>query len=382
MDFSYTEDQTILLDGFKRFLESDIRPIADQYRDKFIPKDKARDIQKSLIPFGIVNGFLPENDGGLGLDQKSYGLLMHELARVSPDICITTQIFGITSKLIAASPEHLKQRYIGDVLTCEKFASVALSEPDGGSDLASCKLKARKEGNHFIINGEKTWNSSGGYSDFLFLLARCIDGDQDQGLGLFLVDREMGYETHDLEKTALNSQSTAQVFFTDVKVPESHMVVAPPNAMKSMMKTLAMSRPIVTMMALGIAQAALDEALSFAKDRKQFGGPIAGKQMIQDKLATMATKIEAGKLMALKALDAIDRNDSTQIPSAMAKWYGTELACEVVYDAVQIHGASGIIREYLVEYLHRAVRVFPFTEGTTEIQKLMIGRYLTGISAF
>ena len=131
-----------------------------------------------------------------------------------------------------------------------------------------------------------------------------------------------------------------------------------------------------------MAQAAFDEALDFAQNRTQFGGLISGKQMIQDKLATMATKIEAGKLMALRALDCIDKQGADLIPSAMAKWFATELACEVVYDAVQIHGGSGIIKEYDVEYLYRAVRVYTFTEGTTEIQKLIIGRALTNISAF
>lgn len=382
MDFSHSEDQTILLDGFKRFLEDEIRPLADQYRDKFIEKDKALEIQKSLVPFGVVNGVVPEADGGLDLDQVTYGLLMHELARVSPDICITTQIYGVTAKLMANAPDHIKGKYQKDLMDCKTVASVGLSEPDGGSDMASVKLRAKRQGDNYILNGEKTWNSSGGYSDFVFVLARFYDGDEDQGLGLIIAERAHGYETQDLPKTALNSQSTAQVFFNNVKVPAENVVVPAPNAMKSMLQTLSMSRPIVTMMALGIAQAALDEALSFAKDRKQFGGPIAGKQMIQDKLATMATKIEAGKLMALKSLSLIDQCTPDQVQVAMTKWYGTELACEVVYDAVQIHGASGIIKEYLVEYLHRAVRVFPFTEGTTEIQKLIIGRALTGISAF
>lgn len=382
MDFSFSEDQTILLDGFRRFLTDEIRPIADDYRDKFIPKDKALEIQKSLIPFGVVNGMVSEEDSGMGLDQVTYGLMMFELARSAPDICITTQIYGITAKLIASAPQHLKDKYQSDLMECETVASVGLSEPDGGSDMAGVKLRAVKDGDHYILNGEKTWNSSGGYSDFLFLLARFFDGDKDEGLGLILVERAHGYETVDLKKTALNSQSTAQVFFADVKVPAENIVVPAPHAMHSMMKTLSMSRPIVAMMALGIAQAALDEALSFAKDRKQFGGPIAGKQMIQDKLATMATKIEAGRLMALKSLDQIDRGENDQVQVAMTKWFGTELACEVVYDAVQIHGASGIICEYYVEYLHRSVRVFPFTEGTTEIQKLIIGRALTGISAF
>lgn len=382
MDFSYSEDQVLILDSFKRFLEDEIRPITNEYKDKFIPKDQARKIQKELIPFGVVNGMVPEDEGGMGLDQVTYGLLMHELARVSPDICITTQIFGITSKLMSQAPQLIKEKYQKPLMDCEQFASAAMSEPDGGSDVASIKLKAKRDGDDYVINGEKTWISSGGYSDFLFLLARVIEHDGDKGLGLILVEREDGYETTDLEKTALNSQSTAQVFFDNVRVSKDNIVVPAPGAMAHMMKTLSGSRPIVALMALGIAQAALEEALAFSKDRKQFGAPIAAKQLVQQKLATMATKIEAGKLMALKSLDLIDRGEDPSLQAAMSKWFGTELACEVVYDAVQIHGGSGIIREYPVEYMHRAVRVFPFTEGTTEIQQLAIGRALTGLSAF
>jgi alkylation response protein AidB-like acyl-CoA dehydrogenase len=135
-------------------------------------------------------------------------------------------------------------------------------------------------------------------------------------------------------------------------------------------------------MALGIAQAALDEAVKYAQQRTQFGKPIAGHQLIAAKLGEMATKVEAGKLMAFRALSAIDNKERSDVPSAMAKWFATELACEVVNEAVQIHGANGITKEFPVEYMYRAVRVFPFTEGTTEIQKLAIGRSLTGIDVF
>lgn len=382
MHFELRDDQTMILDSFRRYLDEQVHPVARSYRDRFLPKPEAIEVQKGLVPFGVVNGMVPESEGGMNLDQVTYGLLMHELARVAPDICITTQIFGITAKLMAVAPQHIKDKYQARLMACDLVASVGLSEPSGGSDMSSVSLRAVKQGDHYMLTGEKTWISSGGYSDMVFVLARFIEDGEDKGLGLILTEREMGYETRDLEKTALNSQSTAQVFFSDVKVPAENVVVPAPNALKSMMATLSMSRPIVTLMSLGIAQAALDQALQFARDRKQFGAPIASKQMIQDKLATMATKIEAGKLMALKTLDQIDRGVPDPVQVAMTKWFGTELACEIVYDAVQIHGAAGIIREYDVEYLHRAVRVFPFTEGTTEVQKLIIGRALTGLSAF
>jgi alkylation response protein AidB-like acyl-CoA dehydrogenase len=145
---------------------------------------------------------------------------------------------------------------------------------------------------------------------------------------------------------------------------------------------LASSRPLVGLMALGIAQAALEESIQYSLDRTQFGKPIAGHQLISAKLAEMSTKIEAGKLMAFRALSAIDNKERSDIHSAMAKWFCTELACEVVNDAMQIHGGNGITREFPIEYMYRSVRLFPFTEGTTEIQKLSIGRSLTGVAAF
>ncbi len=382
MNFSYTEEQQLLIDSFNRFLDAEIKPIAHQYRDKYIDKELAVELQKKLIPFGIVNGFVSEADGGMGLDLVSYGLMMHDLAKASPDICITTQIMGITSKLMAGAPENIKSKYLPEMMAGDILGCVGMSEPSGGSDVASLQVKAKKAGDVYLINGEKTWISSGGYSDFILLLARFVEGDDDQGLGLILVERDDGYETSNLNKTALNSQSTAQVFFSDTKVPAHRVMVPAPKAMAHMMKLLSSSRPIVALMSLGIAQAAFDEALAFAGERKQFGSAIAGKQLIQAKLAEMRTKLEAGKLMALKSLDMIDRGEDPQLQAAMSKWYGTELACEIVADAVQIHGGSGITKEYPVEYYSRAVKVFSFTEGTTEVQKLIIGRQLTGLSAF
>ncbi|MDG1827407.1 MAG: acyl-CoA/acyl-ACP dehydrogenase [Henriciella sp.] len=381
MDFTLSDEQNMLLDSFRRFLESELRPVADRTRDTYIEKPEALAIQKQLIPFGVVNGMVPESMGGMDLDLVTYGMLMHELARVSPDIAITTQIFGLSAKMMKITPPHLKEQYLGPLMACEKVASIALSEPDVGSDLSAVKLRARLDGDQYVLNGEKTWISSGGYSDFIYCLARFQGGEQE-GLGVILVDRSHGYETANLNKTALNSQSTAQVFFQDVRVPASNMVVQPPKALPALFELLSMSRPIVGLMALGVARAALDEAITYAKERVQFGAPIASKQMVQEKIAVMATKLEAGLLLCYRALEKSERGERPDPEAAMAKWYATEMAIEIVHDAVQIHGGNGITRDYLVEYLFRAVRVYAFTEGTTEIQKLMIGRTLLGVPAF
>ncbi len=382
MDFSLDETQTIAIDGFRKFLNAEIKPISDEYRDKYMPTELAKDIQKKLAPFGVVNGFLPEELGGFDMDAVTMGLLMHELARVSPDIAITTLIYFASGKMLSGTPEPLRSKYLDRFLECDLIASVAISEPGTGSDISSATCRAKPDGDDYLINGEKMWISSGDYSDFMYVLVNVTEGDET-GLAVFLVDREEhGYQTTNIEKTALNSQSTAQVFFDNCRVPKENMVAPPGQGLKMLLTLLQSSRPIVGLMAMGIAQAAFDETVKYALDRVQFGKPIAAKQIIQEKLAEMKTKIEAGKLIAFRALDCIDQKKRADIDSAMAKWFCTDLACDIVDEATKIHGGNGITREFPVEYMARAVKVFRVTEGTNEIQKLMIGRAITGLNAF
>jgi alkylation response protein AidB-like acyl-CoA dehydrogenase len=381
MDFSLTEEQQMIVDTFSKYAENEIKPLAEKYRDELIPKDIALSIQKDLLQFGVGVGVAAEEFGGMGLDTKTMGLLQFELAKVSPDIAITSLIQMTVSKLFSCVPEHLRADYIDPVLAAEKIGCVAMSEAGAGSQVTDVSCRAREDGDDYVINGEKLWISSGDYSDFIFLLARFND-DPVGGLGLILVDRSHGYETTNIKKMGLNSQSTAQVFFDDVRVPKTNLMLAPGKAMKRLLILLASSRPIVGLMSLGIAEAALNEAVKYSLQRHQFDKPIAGHQLISAKLGEMATKLDAGKLMAFRALDTIDRGQRSDVESAMAKWFATELACEIVNDAVQIHGANGITKEFPVEYMYRSVRIFPFTEGTTEIQKLSVGRSLTGVDTF
>ncbi len=381
MDFSLTEEQQMLVDSFSKYAENEIKPVALQYRDQLIPKEAMLELQKGMLDFGVGVGVVSEDFGGLGIDTLTMGLLQFELARVSPDMAITALIQMIVGKLLRLVPEHLREEYVGPVLNAEKLGCVGMSEPGAGSQVTAVNCRAKLEGDEYVINGEKLWISNGGYSDFMFLLARFND-DPVGGLGLILVDREHGYVTSDIEKMGLNSQSTAQVYFEDVRVPAANLMVKPGEAMKTLFVSLAGSRPVVALMALGVAQAALDEAVTYAQDRSQFGKPIAGHQLVSAMLGEMATKIEAGKLLSYRALDAIDRGERSDVHAAMAKWFATELSCEVVSAAMQIHGGNGITKEFPIEYMYRAVKPFTVTEGTTEIQKLSIGRALTGIDAF
>jgi alkylation response protein AidB-like acyl-CoA dehydrogenase len=381
MDFQLSEEQSLLIDGFQKFLDRDAKPLALRYRDQLIPVDEMRSIQRAMTDFGVGAGVIDEHLGGMGVDAVTTGLLIHELSRCSPDLAVTALIQNIIGKLIRYVPEALRPLYISDVLEVNRLGCVGMSEPDAGSQVTAVRCRAVEDGDDYVINGEKLWISNGGYSDFMFLLARFND-DPVGGLGLILVERKDGYETRDIEKMGLNSQSTAQVSFQDVRVPKTNLMVAPGEAMKTLFISLAGSRPLVSLMALGVAQAALDESVRYAQDRTQFGKPIAGHQLISAKIGEMATKVEAGKLLALKALSQVDRGERSDLSAAMSKWFGTQMACEVVAEAMQIHGGNGITKEYPIEYMYRAVRPFMVTEGTNEIQKLSIGRALTGIDAF
>ncbi|MEP6390403.1 MAG: acyl-CoA dehydrogenase family protein [Halioglobus sp.] len=381
MDFSLTQEQQMIVDSLGRYALNELQPIAKAHRDQLIPKEKMREIQRRLVDFGVGVGVVSQDLGGMGLDAVTNGLLQFEVAKVSPDIAITSLIQMTVGKLLPLLPEHLREQYVAPVLAGTKLGCVGMSEPGAGSQVTAVNCRARLDGDEYVINGEKLWISNGGYSDFIFLLARFND-DPVGGLGLILVDREHGYQTTDIEKMGLNSQSTAQVFFEDVRVPVSNLMVEPGKAMKALLTMLASSRPIVGLMALAIAEAALEESVQYAKDRIQFGKPIAGHQLISAKLGEMATKIQAGKLMSYRALSAIDNNERSDVYSAMSKWFGVELACEVVAEAMQIHGGNGVTREFPIEYMYRSVRLFMVTEGTNEIQKLAIGRSLTGIDAF
>jgi alkylation response protein AidB-like acyl-CoA dehydrogenase len=381
MDFTLSEEQQMITDSLSKYLQNELKPMVQEYRDRLIPKETMLEIQQGLLDFGVGVGVVSEELGGLGLDAVTIGLLQFELARVSPDIAITSLIQMTVGKLLPLVPEHLREQYVGPVLAGEKLGCVGMSEPGAGSQVTAVNCRAKLDGDEYVINGEKMWISSGDYSDFIFLLARFND-DPVGGLGLILVDREHGYETTNIEKMGLNSQSTAQVFFQDVRVPASNLMVEPGKAMKALLTLLASSRPIVGLMALGIADAALEETVQYSQDRVQFGKPIAGHQLMSAKMGEMATKVQAGKLLSFRALSAIDNRERSDVHSAMAKWFGTEVACEVVADAMQIHGGNGITREFPIEYMYRSVRPFMVTEGTNEIQKLAIGRSLTGIDAF
>jgi len=381
MDFSTTDEQRIAVDAFRRFLKAEIAPAIAAFDDAFIPKDRMRELLGRLLPFGMGNGLVDEAQGGLGLDPLPVGLLFEELARVSPDLAIVVLIQMEAGLLLAAGSESIRANYLTPLLSGKNFACIGISEPEAGSNIAQIRCRARRDGSGFLLSGEKQWISSGHYSDFCICVARDEAGPGD-GIGLFVIDREAGYESRNIPKMALNRQSTAQLRFDNAGVAAENVLVPPGEGLKTLMTLLAGSRPLVGLLAVGVAQAAFDHAVDYAKTRAQHGKVIARHQLVQARIADMAVKLNASRLLLHRALDLAGRGERSDLESSMAKYFATEAACEVTRHALAIHGGNGVAREFPVEELYRMAPILAVTEGTPEMQQLIIGRSLLGESAF
>ncbi|MFJ4397390.1 acyl-CoA dehydrogenase family protein [Pseudomonas sp. NPDC089396] len=377
-----SEEQRLAVESFRKFLDAEIRPVARRYGDQHIPKERMREITQGIAEFGLPGVSVAEEHGGLGLDLVTEAMLFEELCAVSVDIGLCVMInkgMAVTLAELPASQAHLRERYLPDIMAGRTFGGFCISEPDVGSNVADIKATGKRDGEHFIIKGEKTWISNGHYSDFLITTVRT----GEKALSHILVDREEhGYETRNIDKIALNGQSTAQVFFDDARVPASNMVWEEGSGLKNTMKLFEKARANVGMLSVGLMRASLEASISYAKERQQFGKPIAAHQLVAAKIAEMATLTDAARLMCFRAFSMMDAGIRCDVQSSMAKWFATEMAVKVCRDAVQLHGGNGLTKEFDVERLAREAIVIPIPDGTTEIQKLMISRALTGIGAF
>jgi len=379
-----TEEQQAAIDGLRRFLDAEIDPVfSKEYRDKFVPREKMGAILRELTQFGLITGTVSEADGGMGLDWLTMVMLFEEVAATSIDLSVPVLINSFGAQLVAKlAPAHLRERYLPGLLSGDLFCSMGISEPDVGSNVLEIKTRARRDGDHYVINGEKTWISNGSYSDILICTCRTGD-DPRRGLTHFLLDRkEHPYEVRDIHKIAWNSQSTAQIFLTDVRVPAANMLGNEGEALKNTLWSFERSRAFVAAQGVGLARRALEEAIRYAKERRQHGKVIAGHQLIAAMLAEMATRVDAARLLTYRAASMIEAGVPAEMEAAMAKYFACEAAVTVARQAVQIHGGNGVTRDFLVEKLAREAIVLPIPEGTTQIQQLIIGRALTGISAF
>ncbi|UCG84311.1 MAG: acyl-CoA dehydrogenase family protein [Dehalococcoidia bacterium] len=384
MDFALTEEQMMMKTNVRSFLEKEILPVVDEYEKQgALTKEATVSFIKQLIPFGYLVGFLPEEYGGSILEAKTNGVLLEELARIWAGFAGTLFIAAGFWWLLneAGSPEQ-KERLLPLAAAGDYIGCIALTEANVGSDVAGVETTANLKGDTYILNGTKMWISNGSIADAAFVLATTDKTQGPLGMSFFLVEKDKSpFSARELHKLGLRSFPTSELSFDDCPVPKENLV-DPGAGYQRTMAFFDVSRAMVGVFSTGIAQAAIDASIKYAQDRTQFGRPIGSFQMVQEMLVDMIAETEAGRLLSFRALDLLDKGEKCRWQSSLAKAYATEAAVRTTSKAIQIHGAMGLSEEYPVERYFRDARSLTIPDGTTQMQKLIVGRDALGIRAF
>ncbi|MCL4313721.1 MAG: acyl-CoA dehydrogenase family protein [Actinobacteria bacterium] len=376
MAFLLAEEQEEFRSSIRRFCEEKIAPHAAKAdREAAYPWESFKESVKMGLPaLGI-----PEEYGGAGADRVTQAIMAEEVARVCASTCVTLLISQLGMEPVKNwGSEELKKRYLPPVASGEAQASYCLSEADAGSDVASMKTKAVRDGDYYIISGTKYWITNAGISDTYTVFAKTDPQGGHRGISCFVVEADWGVQVTKLEdKLGLRGSPTGEVLFDEVRVPASNMVGKEGQGFFIAMHTLDRTRPMIGAQAVGIAQGALDYATSYMRERHAFGRPIAEFQGLQFMVADMAMRIEAARGLVYRAcsiIDAGDPNGQLSSMGAMAKCMASDVAMDVTTDAVQLLGGYGYTKDFPVERFMRDAKITQIYEGTNQIQRLVIAR--------
>jgi acyl-CoA dehydrogenase len=373
VDFTLTDEQKNLREMAHDFAVKEIRPVAWDYdKDSTWPAD----IIKKAWEVGLMNSHIEEEYGGPGASYLDGCLIEEELSWGCSGIQTSLGCNGLATAPIAlGGSEEVKKKYLGMLTEAPKLASFCLTEPDAGSDVSAMRTTAVKNGDKYVINGTKCFITNGGHADYYTVYAKTDRDAGHRGISAFVVEREWGVVVDKKEdKLGQRASNTATISFNDVEVPAENLLGEENKGFKLAMMTLDRTRPGVAAMATGIARAAMEFAVDYAKERVQFGVPIAMHQAIQFMIADMATEIEAARLLTWKSAVMLDNGERNTLISSHAKRFAADAAMKVATDAVQVYGGYGFIKEYPVEKLFRDAKIMQLYEGTSQIQRLVIAR--------
>ena len=382
MDFALSPEQELIRESAREFCDREIVPYAREW-DRTERMDEA--IVGKLAEIGFLGCALPEEHGGMGLDTVSYCLVMEELGRADSSVRgIVSVNNGLAGKTIAKwgtegqQAEWLPQLSSGQALGC-----YALTEPGSGSDPGSLVTRAQREGGDWLLSGSKIFITLGSWAGVALVFAR-TGGEGPRGITCFLVPTSSeGFSARKIDgKLGLRAQDTAELFLDGVRVPDSARLGGEGAGFKVAMSALDNGRISLAAGAVGVARACVEASTAYAAEREQFGKPIAKFQLIQELIADMAVETEAARLMAWRAAALADAGESYTLAASQAKYYASEVAVRAANAALQVHGGYGYIDEFPVARYLRDARVLTLYEGTSQVQKLLIGRALTGESAF
>lgn len=376
MELRFTEEQQMMRNMVKDFAESEIAPFIDRMEAGEFP----REILKKMGELGLMGITTPEQYGGSEMDFTSYILAINELSKVSAVVGVILSVHTSvgTNPILYFGNEAQKEKYVSRLATGEYLGAFCLTEPNSGSDAGSLKSRAVKEGDHYKINGSKVFITNGGEADVYIVFASTNPELGSRGISAFIVEKDtpgliIGKDEH---KMGLHGSRTVQLTFDNMLVPAENLLGNEGEGFKIAMANLDVGRIGIAAQALGIAEAALEAAAAYAKERVQFGKPIAAQQGIGFKLADMATAVEAAKLLVYRAADLRSKGLPCGKEASMAKLFASKTAVQVAIDAVQVFGSYGYTEDYPVERYFRDAKVTEIYEGTSEIQRIVIGKNL------
>lgn len=374
---SMTEQQLLVKNLARDFAESEIRPVIMHYDES---QEFPMEMFRKMGELGFLGIIFPEEYGGAGFGYPEYVTVIEEISRVDPSVGLGIAAHNslCTNHIYVFGSEEQKKMYLPDLTTGKKIGMWGLTEPGSGSDAGGMLTTAVRDGDGWLINGSKNFITHGGVGETAVILAVTNREAKTRGVSAFVLDRNVkGFATSKKEnKLGMRSSDTCSLAFTDMRLPAESLLGKEGEGFKQAMIVLDGGRISIAALALGIAQGAFDASLKYTQERKQFGKFLHEFQGIQQKLADMATEIEAARLLTYKAAWMKERGQNVNRESAQAKLYASEVAVKVTSEAIQIHGGYGFIKDYPVEKFYRDVKLTTIGEGTSEIQKLVIARSL------
>jgi hypothetical protein len=377
MQFEFTPEQIQLRKTVREFAEAEILPhVLHWDEEQIFPLEAVKHAGR----LGFLGAIFPEELGGAGLGYIDYAIIIEELARVDPSVGLIVAAHNslCTNHIFLAGTDAQRARYVPKLATGEWIGSWALTEPESGSDAGSMRTKAVKHGECWVLDGSKTFITNAQYADVVVTMAITDRAASQHGVSAFLVEKQVpGFRVGKKEnKLGMRASATGELVFTNCRLPESQLLGKPGEGFVDSLRILDGGRISIAALSVGTAQGAYDAALKYSMQRKQFGRPISEFQSIQNKLADMATEIDAARLLTYRAGWMKDQGRRVTKESAMAKLFASEIAVRVTNEAVQIHGGYGFIKDYPVEKFYRDVKLCTIGEGTSEIQRLVIARQL------
>jgi len=376
MNLRFTEEQEMMRKMVRDFAQAEIAPFVEKMEQGEFP----RPILNKMAELGLMGIPVPEQYGGAEMDFTSYIIAINELSKVSATVGVILSVHTSvgTNPILYFGNEEQKQKYVPKLASGEYLGAFCLTEPSAGSDAGSLKSKAVLKDDHYVINGSKVFITNGGEADVYIVFASTDPEAGNKGISAFIVEKDtpgliIGKDEH---KMGLHGSRTVQITFEDMLVPKENLLGSEGQGLKIALGNLDVGRIGIAAQALGIAEAAFEAAANYAKERQQFGKPIALQQGIGFKLADMATNIEAARLLIYRAADLRSKGLNCGKEASMAKLFASKTAVEVTTEAIQVFGGYGYTEEYPVERYFRDAKITEIYEGTSEIQRLVISKQL------